>query len=182
VLGVLVVGVVDVGCRQLAPVQRWHVVPLHALSNLESPHAGVGARLPRLGEIGPERDVVGVVRLLGEGISDQAVAGETHELEQPDRLREPRIDHGRIPGRRAGENAAALRGLGLAGIQWDYLDAAAAARRPWPRKAAADTPAAERRTKSRRFRRARGPSIASPFIEPWIEGKDRPGHCVGWAA
>src|SRR5262249_5216308 len=114
--------------------------------------------------------------------SDQAVAGETHELEQPDRLREPRIDHGRIPGRRAGENAAALRGLGLAGIQWDYLDAAAAARRPWPRKAAADTPAAARRTKSRRFRRARGPSIASPFIEHWIEGKDRPGHCVEWSA
>src|SRR5262249_59232910 len=54
-------------------------------------------------------------------------------------------------------------GLGLAGIQSGYLDAAAA-RRPVPITAVAETPAAERRMKSRRFKRARGPSIASSFI------------------
>src|SRR5206468_9030523 len=37
---------------------------------------------------------------------------ETGELEQPDGLGEPRVDHRRIPGRGSGEDPASLRRLG----------------------------------------------------------------------
>src|SRR5262245_10791178 len=66
-----------------------------------------------------------------------------------------------------------LGGLGLAGIQSGYLEAAAAGRLR-PVSAAAPTPAAEILTKSRRFRPDWRPSIASSFTVLRIEGKDEP--------
>src|SRR5438046_6055531 len=61
-------------------------------------------------------------------------------------------------------------GLALAGIQSGCGEAAAARRAR--STVAAEIPAAERRTKSRRLRRACGPSIASSFTAHRIEGKD----------
>src|SRR5215468_939794 len=71
-----------------------------------------------------------------------------------------------------------LGGLGLAGIQSGYLEEAAAGRLR-PANAAALTPAAEIRTKSRRFRRASGPCITSSFTLLRIEGKDGPETASG---
>src|SRR5262249_7712929 len=79
-------------------------------------------------------------------------------------------------GRRAAARARTrprLGGLGLAGIQSGYLEAAAA-RRPVPSTAVAETPAAETRMKSRRFRRASGACIVSSSTVRRIEGRDGP--------
>src|SRR2546425_6253766 len=91
--------VLDVRRHQLAPVQRRHVVPLDPLAQLERPHPVVGARLPQLREVSLEREVVGATRLVGERVADETVAGEGGKLEEPDRLRQPWIEHRRVPGR-----------------------------------------------------------------------------------
>ena len=104
--------VLDVRRHQLAAVQRRDVLPFDALAQLERPSPIVGARLPRLREIAPQTQVVGAARLVGEDVADEAVAGQAGELEEPDRLRQPRVEHRRVPGRGPRHDPAALRRLG----------------------------------------------------------------------
>src|SRR5216683_1358107 len=107
--------VFDVPRHQLAPVQRWDVVPLDALAQLERPDPVVRARLPGFREIALEREVAGAGRLVGERVADQAAAREAGELEEPDRLCKSWIDHRRIPLRGASEHTPAFRRLGARG-------------------------------------------------------------------
>ncbi|PYN22737.1 MAG: hypothetical protein DMD76_18980 [Candidatus Rokuibacteriota bacterium] len=72
----------------------------------------VGVRRPRLRQITLEGEIVGVGGLVGERMAHETVAGETGELKEADRLRVPWVDHRRIPGRRARQDAAALGRLG----------------------------------------------------------------------
>ena len=104
--------VLDVGGDELAPLERRHVLPLDAPAQLERPHALVGTPLPGLGEVSLEAQVVVASRLVGERIAQEAIAGEAGELEEPDGLGQPRVDHRGIPGRGPGQHPAALRRLG----------------------------------------------------------------------
>src|SRR3989454_12644872 len=63
--------VLDVGGDQLAPVERWHVLPLDAPAQLECPHALVGAPLPGLGEVSLEGQVVVASRLVRKRIRSE---------------------------------------------------------------------------------------------------------------
>src|SRR4030095_6402921 len=75
-LGIRLETVLDVGGGELAPIERRHVLPLHALPQLEGPDAIVGTRRPRLCEVALEPHVDGAARLVGKYIADEAVAGE----------------------------------------------------------------------------------------------------------
>src|SRR5439155_18708267 len=55
-----------------------------------------------------EREVVGAARLVGERVADETVAGEGGKLEEPDRLRQPWIEHRRVPGRGPRQDPAPL--------------------------------------------------------------------------
>src|SRR5215468_9325685 len=109
--------VLDVGGDQLAPVERRHVLPLDPAAQLEGPHALVGAPLPRLGEVSLEREIAVPARLVGEHVAQETIAGQPGELEQADRLREPRVDHRRIPGRGPGEHESLAGSLGSTSAQ-----------------------------------------------------------------
>ncbi len=104
--------VLDVAGDQLAPIEGRHVLPLDATAQLERPHALVGAPLPGLGEVAFEAEVGVAGRLVGERIAQETIAGQPRELEQPDRLREPRVDHRGVPGRGPSEHPASLGRLG----------------------------------------------------------------------
>ena len=108
--------VLDVGRGELAPVERRHVVPLHAWPELERPHAIRRIALPGFGEVTLQAEVAGVAGLIRIHVADQTVADESRELVEPDGLREPRIDQRRVPRRGARDRTAGLRRL-RAGIQ-----------------------------------------------------------------
>ena len=79
-LRVLLEAVLDVGGGELAAVERRQVLPLHALAQLERPHAVIGTRRPRLGQIALEAHVARAARLVGERVPHEAVAGQACEL------------------------------------------------------------------------------------------------------
>src|SRR5207302_10049487 len=91
--------VLDVGGDEVPAVERRHVLPPDALAQLERPDAVIGARRPGLRQITLEREVAGAGGLVGERMANETVTGKSGELEEPDRLREARIDHRRIPRR-----------------------------------------------------------------------------------
>src|SRR4030095_3723699 len=103
-LGIRLETVLDVGGGELAPIERRHVLPLHALPQLEGPDAIVGTRRPRLCEVALEPHVDGAARLVGKYIADEAVAGEAGELVEPNRTGDPRLEH------RRGRHGSAPRG------------------------------------------------------------------------
>src|SRR5207245_9014141 len=104
--------ILDVRRGELAPVERRDVLPFDALPELERPHPVRRVALPRLREVAPEGHVARTAGFVGEPVTDETVAREPDELVEADRLRQPRIDHRRIPGRGAGENSAPFRRLG----------------------------------------------------------------------
>jgi hypothetical protein len=83
-------------------------VPLDTLAQLERPHPEIGARLPRFGEVALESQVTDAARLIGEHIADETAAGEGGELEEPDRLRQSRVQHRRVPRGGSREGPAPL--------------------------------------------------------------------------
>ena len=97
--GIGLEAVLHVGGDEFASVERRHVLPLHALPQLERPDPRVGVALPALGEVPLEGEVGHSGGLVRERIAYEAIAGERRELEQPDRLGEARVDHRGIPGR-----------------------------------------------------------------------------------
>src|SRR2546422_11592514 len=72
--------VLDVGGGELAAVERRQVLPLHALAQLERPHAVIGARRPRLGPIALEAHVARAARLVGERVPHEAGTPPACEL------------------------------------------------------------------------------------------------------
>ena len=106
--GVGLEAVLDVGGHELAAVERRHVVPLHALAQLERPHPEVRARLPRLGEVALEGEVGRTAHLVGEPVAHEPAADQARELVEPDRLGQARVDDRRIPRGSARERAAPL--------------------------------------------------------------------------
>src|SRR5262249_23675929 len=105
---VLLEAVLDVGGRQLAPLDGRDVLPPDATAEGEGPDALVRAALPRFGEGTFQRQIAVAGRLGGGGGAQEGVRREPRELEQSDRLRESRIDARRIPRRRARDRPASL--------------------------------------------------------------------------
>src|SRR5206468_6399887 len=62
-------------------------------------------------EVALEGHVARAGGFVGECVADETVAREPDELVEADRLRQPRIDHRRIPGGGACENSAPFRRL-----------------------------------------------------------------------
>ena len=75
----------------------------------------LGIRLPRLGEIAHEREVIGAGRLVGETVAQEPVVDEAGELKRPHRLGQARVDHRWVPGRGPRHGPAPLGGLGARG-------------------------------------------------------------------
>src|SRR5215470_6682791 len=83
--------VLDVGSRELAPVDWWHVLPLDPPAQLERPSALVGAPLPGLGEVSLEAEIVVAGRLVGERMAP-TLSAVSPALVTPIRLRKSRRD------------------------------------------------------------------------------------------